>query len=227
MATKSGKSSGTQHNARGATQGTTLVGPQSGLPIDEIVDSNGKRRLAVDANFVAQNVQANVNLDSDEDEVAVEDPDTGAHIRVELDGSINANVEIDAADGDNIAIHDAEGDELEINPDGSINNNLRDEVGTPYSETNPLNVTGSFEKFFGLVTGSKWMDLGVYDEITPTFSVDGRTMTLAFKEDSALIGEAVLNYNSDTDWSVKLNRYITEDDNDVLLDDNDSNLNLD
>lgn len=138
MATKSTKSSGTQHNARGATQGNTLVGPKSGLPIDEVVDSNGTRRLAVDANFVAQNVQANVNLDSDEDEVAVEDPDTGAHIRVELDGSINVNSEIDAADGDNIAIQDSAGDELNINPDGSINVNVvTSNIGTfrsPYAE---------------------------------------------------------------------------------------------
>jgi hypothetical protein len=102
MSTKSNRSSGTQHNQRGVTQGNTLVDPVTGLPVAVITDSNGVKRLAVDANFVAQNVQANVNLDSDEDEVAVEDPDTGAHIRVELDGSINANVEIDAADGDNV-----------------------------------------------------------------------------------------------------------------------------
>ena len=90
MGTK--RSAGTQHNPKGVTQGVTLVDPQSGHPIDTVEDSNGVKRLAVDGNFVAQNVQAEVNLDSDEDEVAVEDPDTGAHIRVENDGSINANV---------------------------------------------------------------------------------------------------------------------------------------
>lgn len=102
MGTK--RSSGTQHNPKGVNQGVTLVDPVSGDPIDTIEDSNGVKRLAVDGNFVAQNVQANVNLDSDEDEVAVEDPDTGAHIRVESDGSINANVEVDATDGDNIGL---------------------------------------------------------------------------------------------------------------------------
>lgn len=121
MATKSTRSSGTQHNARGVTQGTTLVGPGSGLPIDEIVDSAGKRRLAVDANFTAQTVQATVELDPGEDGVYIGDPDTGFTLQIEADGSINANVEVDAADGDNIAIHDSQGDELAINTDGSIN----------------------------------------------------------------------------------------------------------
>lgn len=121
MATKSNKSSGTQHNSKGVTQGNTLVGPRSGLPFDEIVDSNGKRRLAVDANFTAQNVTAEVNLDVPDDGVHIGDPDTGFTLQIEADGSINANVEVDAADGDNIAIHDSAGDELNINPDGSIN----------------------------------------------------------------------------------------------------------
>lgn len=121
MATKSNRSSGTQISSRGVTQGTTLVGPGSGLPIDEVVDSNGKRRLAVDANFTAQNVQAEVDLDVADDGVHIGDPDTGFTLQIEADGSINSNVEVDAADGDNIAIHDAQGDELAINPDGSIN----------------------------------------------------------------------------------------------------------
>jgi len=103
MSTKN-KSAGTQFTPKGVTQGTVLVDPVTGKPVSTVEDSNGVRRIAVDGNFVAQNVQAQVNLDSDEDEVAVEDPDTGAHIRVEPDGSINANVEVDAADGDNIGL---------------------------------------------------------------------------------------------------------------------------
>lgn len=121
MATKSTRSSGTQHNARGVTQGNTLVGPRSGLPIDEVLDSAGVRRLAVDANFTAQNVTAEVDLDVVDDGVHIGDPDTGFTLQIEADGSINTNTEIDAADGDNIAIHDAQGHELNINPDGSVN----------------------------------------------------------------------------------------------------------
>lgn len=122
MSTKSNRSSGTQHNARGVTQGTTLVDPKTGLPIDTVTDTNGIKRLAVDGNFVAQNVQAFVELEYTEDSVAIGDEVSGNKLKIEPDGSINANIEVDASDGDNIAIHDSDGDELQINPDGSINN---------------------------------------------------------------------------------------------------------
>lgn len=153
MATKSNKSSGTQHNSRGVTQGNTLVGPRSGLPIDEVVDNNGTRRLAVDANFVAQNVQATVDLDVAEDGVHIGDPDTGFTLQVEADGSINANVELDAADGDNVAIQDAQGDQLAINPDGSIN-----VVVNPAVNFNIANVTATLantEYSYSFPTGTK------------------------------------------------------------------------
>jgi len=101
MSTKGDRSSGTQHNPRGATQGNTLVDPNTGYPISVITDDQGVRRLAVDANLTVKNANLEVNLDSADDQVAVEDPDTGAHIRVETNGSINVNVEMDAADGDN------------------------------------------------------------------------------------------------------------------------------
>lgn len=80
------------------------VDPVTGVSANIITDGAGVNRVAVDANFYAQNVQVSADLDSDEDAVAVEDPDTGAHIRVELDGSINTNTEIDATDGDNIGL---------------------------------------------------------------------------------------------------------------------------
>jgi len=120
MATKN-KSSGSQHNARGITQGSTLVGPKSGLPIDEVVDNQGKRRLAVDAQVTLDNVTVQVDLDVPDDGVHIGDKDTGNTLKVEADGSVNTNVEIDAADGDNIAIKDSAGHELDINPDGSVN----------------------------------------------------------------------------------------------------------
>lgn len=124
MATKSTRSAGSQFTAKGITQGTTLVGQGSGLPIDEVVDLAGTRRLAVDANISAQSIQVSVDLDPSEDGVFIGDPNTGNVLEIEPDGSLNANVEVDAADGDNIAIHDSQGDELAINPDGSINVNI-------------------------------------------------------------------------------------------------------
>lgn len=125
MSTKSNRSSGTQHNQRGVTQGNTLVGPQSGLPIDEIVDNQGVRRLAVDA---AVNVELPPNLTVDVDyqsgdSVAIGDPNTNTILKVNPDGSIDTNTEIDAADGDNIAISDGT-NTLNVNPDGSIDVNV-------------------------------------------------------------------------------------------------------
>lgn len=104
MATKSNRSSGTQHNQRGVTQGNTLVGPKSGLPIDEIVDTGGIRRLAVDANINATIGSVNVDLDYTDDSVSIGDPNTSTTLKINANGSIDANVEVDAADGDNIAI---------------------------------------------------------------------------------------------------------------------------
>lgn len=104
MSTKSNRSSGTQHNARGVTQGNTLVDPYSGLPIDVIVDSEGKRRLAVDAKITAQIGELVVELDYNNDSVQIGDPNTGFTLKINPDGSIDSNVEIDAADGDNVAI---------------------------------------------------------------------------------------------------------------------------
>lgn len=102
MGTK--RSPGVQYTPKGPTQGNILVDPYTGLPIHVITDGDGIRRLAVDANLTASGITVDVNLDSDNDAVAVEDPDTGAHIRVEADGSINTNTALDAAEGDNVAI---------------------------------------------------------------------------------------------------------------------------
>jgi hypothetical protein len=128
MSTKSNRSSGTQHNSRGVTQGNTLVGPKSGLPIDEIVDGAGVRRLAVDSVVnVTLPPNLGVELDGvapDGDSVHIVDNITGNKMKFNVDGSIDSNVEIDAADGDNIAIKDSDGDELDIQPDGSINVNV-------------------------------------------------------------------------------------------------------
>lgn len=141
MATKSSRSPGSQFTSKGVTQGTTLVGQKSGLPIDEVVDLNGVRRLAVDAAITLDTVTVNIDdLTPDKDQVSIGDKTSGNDLKIELDGSINANVKVDAADGDNIAIHDAGGDELAINPDGSINVNIT--TSTP----------GIFKTYFNEIT---------------------------------------------------------------------------
>src|SRR3990172_10746288 len=105
MGTKSTRSSGTQFNPKGVTQGNTLIDPNTGDPVSVITDVSGKRRLCVDANITAQTIQVNVDLDgTDGDTIAIVDPDSGNSLEINADGSINANTEVDAADGDNIAI---------------------------------------------------------------------------------------------------------------------------
>lgn len=123
MATKSTRSSGTQHNARGVTQGNTLVDPVSGLPISVIEDGSGKKRLCVDGSFSANIANVEVDTDYHDDSMQIGDPNTDATLKINTNGSIDANVEVSAADGDNIAISDGT-DTLAINPDGSINVNL-------------------------------------------------------------------------------------------------------
>lgn len=103
MGTKKSRS-GQQFNPKGVTQGNTLICPSTGDPIDCITDTNGKRRLAVDAAISLQNVSIQVDLDYNEDSVFIGDPNTGNTLLIQSDGSIDANIEVDANDGDNIAI---------------------------------------------------------------------------------------------------------------------------
>jgi len=92
MGTKGTKSSGSQFNPKGITQGVTLVDPNTGNPIDVRTDTHGTRRLAVDANITVDDITVETRpLTAATDAVRLEDPNTGAHVRVELDGSINVN----------------------------------------------------------------------------------------------------------------------------------------
>lgn len=128
MGTKGIRSSGTQYNPKGATQGNTLVDPNTGQPIDVVTDVQGTRRLAVDANITAQVPAIEVELDYENDSVQIGDPNTDATLKINPNGSIDANVEVDAADGDNIAISDGV-NTMSVNPDGTINVKIADTVG--------------------------------------------------------------------------------------------------
>lgn len=122
MGTKGTRSSGTQYNPKGATQGNTLVDPKTGKPVDVITDGFGVRRLAVDTTVTIGDITVDTRaLDATTDDVAIRDPVTDYALKINADGSIDSNVAIDSAGGDNIAIKDSGGDELNINPDGSIN----------------------------------------------------------------------------------------------------------
>lgn len=104
MATTSNRSSGTQINKRGITQGNTLVDPISGLPIDVIEDGDGKKRLCVDSTLEVGSISVDVDLIPADDQVGIGDPDTGDFLKVESDGSINVNIKADSETGDTVAI---------------------------------------------------------------------------------------------------------------------------
>lgn len=103
MGTKGTRSSGSQFNPKGVVQGTTLVDPKTGQPVDVITDTNGVRRLAVDATIVLGDVTIETRpLDASTDNVALKDTTTGAKLKINLDGSIDTNVALDAATGDSV-----------------------------------------------------------------------------------------------------------------------------
>lgn len=109
----------------------------------------------------------------------------------------------------------------------AIHTNLRDNSGVELGTiSNPIQISGSFEKFFTLLAASKWMDLATYDQVIPSFAGGG--VTLAYYEDGAFLGEAIINdFNSLSIWNVQLTRYIDDDDGTILQDDDDTSLNLD
>ena len=105
MGTKGTRSSGTQITPKGANQGNVLVDPKTGLPIDVITDTDGIRRLAVDATLEAGDIQVETRpLDASTDNVAIKDPVSNTTLKINPDGSIDANMEVDAAGGDSIAV---------------------------------------------------------------------------------------------------------------------------
>jgi hypothetical protein len=117
---------------------------------------------------------------------------------------------------------------VESTSNGKLKIAVHDQNGEDFTIRNPLPVTGNFEKFFVLIAGANWMTLGNYDNIVPSFSgVNNEIMTLDYKESGNTIGTAIIDYTSEQDWEVTLNRYLLDDDGDALLDDDDSILNLD
>jgi len=189
-----------------------------GNTIDTVRDSNGLNRLAVDGQFTADvDVQVDVDISGVYDETENPDPDNIgliAHTRsvgtdetkqVERVTAKRGTTDTDTVSQD-VSVHDHNGNKFDVR--------------------NPLPTTGSFEKFFTLVAASKWMELANYDEVVPTYSAGGTVLTLAYKEDGVTIGEAVVTFTSLEDWSMKLNRWINDDDGTQLLDDDDQPLNL-
>lgn len=238
MGTKGTRSSGTQYNPKGATQGNTLVDPNTGLPVDVVTDSEGIRRIAVDANITAQVPQIEVELDYNEDSVQIGDPNTGATLKINPDGSIDSNMEVDAADGDNVGI---KAQDRNLSPSDTQYNKrvtaktgtgtnadttsmdvaLHDHQGNEFTQANPFQISTNYEKIIDVVLKSAWMKLAVYDEVVTTVSPNRQVITLDFKEDTFIIGQALINFTSDLSWNFTLERFVCDDDGSHLLDDDD------
>ena len=146
MATKSPKSPGSQFTAKGVIQGNALVSPVDGLPVNVIIDGAGVHRLAVDADLTADNITVDTrDLTPETDTVQIGDSNTGAHVKVNVDGSIDVNVALSAAT-DNIGISDQiSGNKLIVNSDGSINADITGSATVSGTVNTNLNGLNSFQ----------------------------------------------------------------------------------
>lgn len=201
--------------------GTTLgveIDDKYGNPIDSVRDNSGINRLAVDGQFHAEvDVQVDVDVDGYYDPTDNPDPDNI--------GLIGHTRSTDTDQTDQIQRITAKRGTLDTDT-VSQDVSLHDNQGNAYTNINPLPISSTYEKFFTLINGSNWMKLGNYDSVVPSFI--GNNLTLTYREDGALLGEAVVtNYTSLNGWDLKLNRYINDDDGAQLLDDDDTPLNLD
>lgn len=89
-----------------------------------------------------------------------------------------------------------------------------------------LSNTGSkdIQVAYDFIQSSCWMAQACYDQIS--IDVSGNTTTLSYYEDGALLGKAIIVFTDDDTFSLSMERYLTEDDNDPLLDDDGTELFL-
>lgn len=189
-----------------------------GNKIDNVVDSHGINRLAVDGQFHAEvDVQVDVDIDGYYDPVTNPDPDN-----IGLIGHTRSNPTDQTDQTQRITAIRGSLDTTTVSQDVS----LHDQDGNAYTPINPLPVSTSYEKFFALINGSPWLKLGNYEEVTPT--VIGNDLLLSYIEVGGVIGEALItNYISETGWNLTLSAFINDDDGSKLQDDNGTFLNLD
>jgi hypothetical protein len=78
---------------------------------------------------------------------------------------------------------------------------------------------------YDFIHSAAWMRQAIYDDVS--ISVGGSVATLTYKEDSGIIGKAIVDFTDQDNWTLNLERYITEEDNNPLEDDDDTELFLD
>lgn len=104
---------------------------------------------------------------------------------------------------------------------------LKDGNSLPFNQQNPLMVSTAYEKVLEIISHSKWMDLAVYDEVSTIVNANKTLISMDYKEDGDIIGNATINFLSDLSWNFTLTRYLLDDDGSQLQDDDGSILNLD
>lgn len=197
-----------------------VVVDKLGNRIDSVTDAHGINRMAVDGQFTAEvDVQVDVDVDGYYDPATNPDPDNIGLIGHTRSNPTNQTHQVQRQTAKRGTV-----DTDTVSADVS----LHDQDGNAYTTLNPLPVIGSYERFFTVIAASKWMELATYDKVVPTFSAGNTVLTLAYYEDGAFLGQAVINnVTSITDWDIQLSRYMDDDDGSPLQDDDDTILNLD
>lgn len=133
-----------------------------------------------------------------------------------------ANSSLDAIESDADAIRIAT---------QSIDTDFDVALSTRASEATQLDVLSAIEvnnnlysRILPLLQNANFLKQANFDNIDQTYL--GNTATLSYKEDTFEIATVEVEFLSPTDWNIAILRYILDDDGSKLLDDNDTELNL-
>lgn len=152
----------------------------------------------------------------------------------------------EAAKAKRVKIVDFEGGDININPDnlnlevqlehdGSFPDSTRIGDGTEEWQINPsgegtvhdasLLAAADRQTILSLLTNARFLNLGNYDRVAP--EVSGSVHSLKYFEKSANIARADLDYTDFDNWELSLFAYINEEDGDLLLAEDGTELLLD
>jgi hypothetical protein len=156
--------------------------PYTQLDADQVLKQSFDEtndRLRVDASVTA--VVAGVTLDAATSDIAIADRVTGNLLKVNADGSVDANVVVSASGGDNIAISDGT-NTLDINSDGSINVKATDlDIRNLTFASDKVDVSGSSVS----VTASD-LDIRNLSALQDNVAISDGSNTLAINLDGSL-----------------------------------------
>jgi hypothetical protein len=131
-------------------------------------------------------------------------------------GTVNAELEVQLSHKDGDPDSGDVADSVQVGDEATI------------AKVDPKNRSWSmnrYEKLLGILANANWMKLGDFDQVVPTFTEDNAV--LAYMQNNVVIGEAFFRFVSDTDWDIKLRKYINNANGDKLLDDDGEPLLLD